>query len=115
MVLDCGPRDFCAALQREFHAESPGQVMLPRILGHGCVIDVTGIEVFPPNSITPLAHMPGNNAFAIFVQRIEWHDSAFPDPMEIVAPPDDFGLGVTEIIMKLASMIGHLRQVMMNA
>jgi hypothetical protein len=88
--------------------------MFRGVLGHGRIIDVAGIQIFPPNPISTLPQVPGNNSLAILLQRVQWHHTALPNPVNIVAPTDDSRLRVAEIVVELARVIGHFGHVLMN-
>src|SRR5689334_2261039 len=103
MVLDAGAGNLRSGLKSQFHAKAPWQLVLFRILCHSAIVDIAGVEVFPPNPVTALAQMPSHDAIAIFFQHIKrLQSAAFPHPVDIVTEPDNLGLRVAEIVMELS-------------
>ena len=115
MVLHHRAGDLGAGLEGQLDGEAPRQVVRLRILRHGFVINVPRIEVFPPDPVTALTQVPGHDAVAILLERVQRHEAAFPDPVDIVAEADRGGFGVVEIVVELPRVVGHRRHVIVHA
>jgi len=90
MVFDAGARDFCTAFKGEFDGVVAWEAVFFGVSADPRVIDVTAIDIFPPNFVAALAEVPGGNAVTVIVQGVSGLDAAAVDPMDVVAK-SDFG------------------------
>jgi hypothetical protein len=115
VIIPGGAGDCCAFFEREFDSVLGGEAVFAGVAGNGDIIDIAGSEIFPPNLLSALAEVPGNDAGSELGENVHRHQAATVEPMNVVAEIDQADRAMSEVEVEFAGAILQLRGVVMDA
>ena len=84
MIFRGGSCHSSPIFEGKLHSEIGRHAMTTRIGGNHCIVDVSRVEIFPPDLIATLAQVPRDNSRPVVLERLGRLYAAAVDPVDIV-------------------------------